>query len=130
MIYDNLVADTPNASPYVVELPAPPRGVINRFTVKQTSGALGGYTYAVYNRQEAAAGSADTYDAAVHQVVDLQTVAGAASTSQLFQKSYSYSNQDTQDDRGMPTSKLYLTITGGSGKDFDIGYTITGPSLT
>lgn len=132
--YANALRVTVAATPECIPLPAPIRGILTRLIVKQIDGTLAGYSFNVFTREGACTSVTDLaavpLDGAVYKLMATQTVAGSSSTSEQFEKVFPYVNQDDQDPTSRrPLQRLYLELTGGVGKTFDISYAITQPAL-
>lgn len=125
-----------------IELPAPPRGQLERIIVKQTSGALDGYSFDVLDRNDACDSvseqssnpddNVELLDKELHKVIPTQTVAATESTSEnFFDSGKSYENQDERNVNTMRLNDaLYMDLqptTAGTTKTFQISYTILNP---
>jgi hypothetical protein len=125
-----------------IELPAPPRGFLQRLIVKQTEGALGGFTFNIYDREQPCADSSlsvgedqiaeddglpQGMEPELHKVIAEVTIAGGTGISEQFGLGAPYVNQDDQDQRRTPTSRLHMQLDPGGGdhKVWQIAYTIT-----
>jgi len=126
-----------------VELPAPPRGVLERIVIKQTEGELGGFSYNLYDRAQACgesslsvsqavpgdteSGVAKSAEPELHQIVATAAVVAGEDVSARFGLAAPYVNQDDQDVRKTPFPKLYLRLdpSGGGHKAWQVSYTVT-----
>jgi hypothetical protein len=121
-----------------VTLPAPARGIVVRLVVKQMSGALDGFTYELYDREDACASVATDStnpddltwfaDADIHRIQAKQTVNASANTGAQYGLLLPYINRDEQDPyMRTPKTAIYLDLlAAGSGeKDFSIAVTFT-----
>lgn len=117
-----------------VEMPAPARGVLERVIVKQIDGTLAGFTFDILDRRDACEGEPvssmglddiETRDKALHRVAGQVVVAASSSTSERYNLSAEYCNQDEQDVTRRPTTRLYLDLKpdGTGAKTFQIAYT-------
>ena len=131
-----------------VELPAPPRGVLRRFTVKQISGTLEGFTFNLLDRKDACAAIAEIsgdaepgappeqanklLDRELHRLLPEVTVTSGNALDEQYNLQMGYQNRDEQDVRRTPESRIYLDIrAAGSGvKDFQVAYTIEPVEMT
>lgn len=120
-----------------LEIPAPARGALVRLVIKQVDGVVAGFSFDVLDRigacatEEEVSSSFDdnpTVDRELHKIMGTQTVAGRV--SEQFGVTFPYVNQDEQDIRKTPKSRLYLDITpaGTGSKTFDISYTCLASS--
>lgn len=136
--YDNAVQfQVQSGSPTCVELGFPLRGTINRLTMNQVDGTAEGYSFDIYDREDAcqiAIGSSSSLSAQVqptqHKVMPSQTVAPGSRLLELFEKVWSYQNRDGNSSAGRRT-RLYLRITAlGTGtKSFEVTYSVMQPVL-
>jgi hypothetical protein len=139
--------DVTSGTALCVELPAPPRGMLQRVIVKQLAGGLSGFTFNLLDRSDACAGAAEIsddfegedpvtlnklLDAELHQIVAEVTVAPAAAISSRFDLRAGYQNRDEQDIRRTPNSRIYLDIAalGAGVKPFQIAYTCEPVSMS
>lgn len=118
------------------ELPAPSRGTLRSLIVEQRNGAMAGFSYDLFDRDDCCGGIAESdnpddgtahFSNAIHKIYDTQTVSGPTTIGQFYDKFLPYENRDEQDDRRTPKSKIYLCLTpSGTGtKLFHVGYTVT-----
>lgn len=127
---------------YKVVLPVPYRGVLQRLVVVQTDGVLAGFSFNLFDREDACAGestdSSNLDDAAVsadprcHKLQATQTVAGSAAASEQYGMGLSYANRDEQDKYlRQPTRALYLDlqVSGTGAKRFQVAFTVDQDSL-
>ena len=130
--------DLTSGQPNCVPIACPPRGTLRRIIVRQTSGALEGFSYDLLDRSEVCAdGTTTTPEPStaeplllheeLHKLQATQVVAGSASTSAQYAAEILYENRDARPEKGLaPTARLYVEITpaGTGDKDFEIVYTI------
>ena len=114
------------AADTLVPIPMPHRGDLRRFNVKQTAGALNGFTATLYTSNRATAPNS-TLPIESFYLTSISANSGAANT--YNEPAAAYQNRD-----GSPTNAqrfLYLKITGaGSGeKDFACSVTVETPML-
>lgn len=120
-----------------LELPVPPRGTLMRLIVKQVDGALDGFEFDLYDRNDACPGVSqescnpgdEAFDPDMHKIAATVTVAPAAASSEQFQLWTPYDNKDSLCD-GLHASKrprLYMRLapSGGGTKTFEVGFTVT-----
>lgn len=131
----HLQVEGTSGTPLVFEIPAPISGVLNRLVVKQTSGALAGFTVDIYTSEAPSGDDTDDYseveddtgDAAAFQVLPTQTVNAAASTLALYEKNYGYVvNELAGEGRRKSSLFVKITIAGTGVKEFDFSYLIFG----
>jgi hypothetical protein len=137
-----LQAETSGGQIICIEMPAPPRGVLSRLIVKQIEGALQGFTFDVFDREQACldssyeiseagaedgGGVAQGLEEELHKVLATVDVAASTATSEQFGLERPYVNQDDRDQRETPRSMLYFRLdpSGDEAKVFQIAYTIT-----
>lgn len=124
-----VVADAavPSVTGAVLEIPASMRGAIGLLTVKQTSGTLGGFTYELFRREDAADGTITGHSADSYSITGLQTVAGSASLGR-FTTRIPYEVDEVDDNFGGQSRlrKLWLKITpaGTGDKPFEASLTV------
>lgn len=133
-IYSNQLKVSLTAGQYnCIELPAPSSGEVVRFVVKQIDGFDDGFEYDVLDRKGACEGEAavsssfddiDLLDKEAHSILGHQVVAGTLSTH--YDKKFGYQNQDEQDIRRTPKTRIYADIrpNGSGDKTFQIAYSI------
>lgn len=123
-----------------IELQAPTRGYLNRLIVTQVSGPTDGFSYDVYDREDACESvstdsvtpedTVELLDPIVHKITPTKTVSASGSTGEDFEKSWYYENQD---ERQSPSRRLkgaiWLSLRpeGSEDKTFHIAYTIANP---
>lgn len=122
--YERTIRITPDDSPYWVALPAPTRGILQRFFIFQDGGAEEGFSFEIYtiDPDDLPAGYViDTY-----RMLPVQTVQEDQTTRELTNQNLVYQNQYLFAVTGAnyPKSELYLKLTGGEDKDFQISYAI------
>lgn len=117
----------------IVELGVPIRGIINRLIVNQVGGNAEGYSFDIYDQEQAvlvAVGSASSESAQQqpnqHKVIPTQTVGAGSRAVEHFEKQWAFGNHD-----GTPSTRkgrLYMRINpvGSGTKGFEISYTILG----
>lgn len=120
------------------ELPAPPYGVLNRLFVRQTDGALDGFTFSLYTSEEPSGDSVDDFSevesddisVGAFEVLPPQVVNASSAEVSLFEKNYGYIVNEYLLPNAMLRSALYakLTVAGSGEKTFDIGYLIMPPA--
>lgn len=114
-----------SATPYKLQMPAPYRGELNRIVVKQTSGALEGFTVDVYDCNPDSPPNSDDKD--VHKILGTITVAGSSSTAAEYDKNYAYANKeiDATDLSLRPKGRITIVInaSGTLDKLFHVGIT-------
>ena len=117
-----------------VELPTPPRGILRRLVVKQTTGEMKGFELDIYSRGAACPGWSGTEDCVdedpllepiTYKITDTLT-AGGSSAEEVYDAVYPYENQDPHCQK-IRNSRLYMRLEpGGDGSlTFSIGYSIT-----
>jgi hypothetical protein len=123
-----------------VELPAPPRGTLERMIIKQVGGT-DGFDCLVLDRKDACASVAEVsnsfepdtpegenklLDPDLHRIIDSISIAGGTGIYEGFNLNAGYQNRDEQDIRRTPNSRIYLDLTpGGSGsKTYQVAYTV------
>jgi hypothetical protein len=120
-----------------VTLPAPPRGTVKRFIIKQLDGVLAGYSYDLYDRGDCCYGEVEAsvnpnddaakIDAELHKLQATQTVAGGTATKEQFALDLAYVNRDEQDPwQRRASTAIYLDLlpAGTGEKNFAVAYTI------
>jgi len=118
--YEQNIVLTPATTTAVFTLKSHPRGLLEKFLIKQTAGALDGYSFdllSIHPDDLPAGHSIDTY-----KIVATQTVAGAAASKEMFNVGANYRNQK---DTTVPTGAIYLKFnitTNVTSKTFQVGY--------
>ena len=124
-----------------VELPAPPRGLVRRFILKQVSGVLEGFTANLLDRQDACVAVSEvssTFEGATpatenklldkeaHRILPEISVAVSSALSEQYGLQSGYQNRNEQDIRRTPDSRIYLDVNpGGTGsKGFQVAYSV------
>lgn len=115
-----------------VAVPAPSRGIIQRFVIAQVDGGVAGFQAELLNRRDATQAETtslslgfdtnEAYSRPAHRVLPAITVAGGTALSEQHQLQAGYENKDEQDARRVPSHTLWLDIRpNGSGtKQFDV----------
>lgn len=114
---------------------APTRGTLRRLIVKQISGTLDGFTFNLYDRLDACSTEEEVsssfdqinlFDPELHRICPEVTITATNALSELFDVEHGYENQDEQDIRRTPNSRIYLSInaSGAGTKIFQITYSI------
>lgn len=133
--------DVEAGSAVCVELPAPPRGLLNRLVIKQTTGVLSGLTCEVLDRKDACTSVDEVsnsfdpdadfqrnplLDVELHRIVADITVAGGSALYEGFNLDAGYENRDEYDIRRTPNTRIYLdlTVAGTGTKRIQVAYTI------
>lgn len=118
------------------ELLAPSRGILRKLIVKQINGALAGFTFDLLNRFDACPSVAEIslsgedagqlMDLELHRIIDQITIASSNALSSQFSIQSAYANEDEQDNRKTPNSRIYLSLnpTGTGDKIFQVAYAI------
>lgn len=110
---------TPGSTTPVFTLKAHPRGAIEKFLIKQVGGASDGYSFDLLSIHPD--DLPDGHDIDTYKICPTQTVAGSATSKEIF-TAYSYKNQK---DTIVPTGAIYLKMTIATGitsKTFSVGY--------
>lgn len=118
-----------------ISMPAPTRGLIRKIIVKQINGTLEGFTFNLFNRQDAcpsvaeiSGGSGDEalLDSDLHRICPEVTVIADSDLSSVFDVSHAYQNRDEQDVRRQPRSRIYMSLNpvGSGEKLFHFAYAI------
>lgn len=121
--YENNEVITPGSTTSVHTLKCHPRGVLDKFVIKQLTGNSDGYSFDLFSLHPddlPAGHSIDTY-----KIVATQIVAGSATTKELFNMNANYKNQKGTT---VPTGAIYLKFnitTNITSKTFQVGYVAT-----
>jgi len=123
-------------------LPAPTRGVIARFIIKQMAGASDGFVYNIYDRWDACRSvseqSFNPHDEALgdrimHQIIAQQTVPAGQVQDLHFEAVWPYENKSERDVVSRRRlGEIYLEIVAnavGAEIPFQAAYTILQPEL-
>ncbi len=133
-----LAFDVVSGQDTCLELPAPPRGTINTFLVKQKDGALEGFEFDLYSKKAACPGESEDpeciddplLDSFVYRILPTQQAGNGVDSEELFDKNFAYENRDWDCQRRRSTTIYMRLKPAGTGtKTFHIGYAITGAPL-
>ena len=109
----------------IFALPAPPRGMLSRIVVKQTSGTLEGFEFSVLDQQSPT-------DADLHTIVGKVTVSAGTGLYANYALSAYYENRDPRPDT-MPrrTGAIYLSLkpSGSGTKNFAVAWTASAANV-
>ena len=118
-------------------LPAPPRGTLVRLIVKQTEGALEGFEFDLYDREDACPGISqescnpgdEAFDPDLHKIAPTVVVAAAGAYYENFAQLTPYENKDSLCDgvHAAKRSQIYLAMepAGSGDKVFEVAITVT-----
>jgi len=133
IVYTNNLRAQMASGANCLELPAPPRGEVNRLVITVSSGAGTISGAIIFDRQDACDGTERStnpddnnisgMDPLVHQITPSLTPSGGNILE--FEKSWAYQNQDEQRITGRFESKLWLQITTSGVCVVDIGYSVS-----
>ncbi len=137
---DDVIAVGGQATCFI--LPAPTRGVLSRFIIKQMGGDADGYTYNLYDRWDACRSvseqSFNPHDEALgdrimHMIIAPHTVAAGQVADTNFEKAWPYENKSERDVVSRRRlGEIYLEITVnavGTAIPFQVAFTILQPEL-
>ncbi len=128
-----LLAGAPD--PTCHKLPAPTRGTIVRFIIKQTTGTLSGFTATLYNAELpcgvsaesfADVGADDALSEDMFQIAPEFVVNAGGNLSQNFGLDYDYASNELAGNGRLATALwLQIRADGTGDKTFEVAYTIT-----
>jgi len=124
-------------------LPAPTRGILARFLIKQTLGALDGYRFNIYDREDACrAVSEQSFnpddeelgDRVMHTIIAEQVVAAGQHSSLLYGQVWPYENKSERSVTSMRRlGAIYLEIIAEAAEPsipFEVAFTIAQPEIS